>query len=50
MRIVRSHLNNQLLTIKSTQQLNFTVIKYSNDTNNDPIIATDVLQLQNTKK
>jgi hypothetical protein len=50
MRIVRSHLNNQPLSIKLTQQLDSTVIEYSNDTNNDLIIVTDVLQLQNTKK
>jgi hypothetical protein len=49
-RIVRSHLNNQLLIIKLTQSLNSTIIEYSNDINNDSIIATDVLQLQNAKR
>jgi membrane protein involved in colicin uptake len=49
-RIVRSHLNNQLSTIKSTQPLNSTIIKHSNDINNDSITATDVLQLQNAKR
>jgi hypothetical protein len=44
-RIVRSHLNNQLLITKLTQSLNSTIIEYSNDINNDSIIVTDVLQL-----
>jgi hypothetical protein len=49
-RIVRSHLNNQLSIIKLTQSLNSTIIKHSNNINNDSITATDILQLQNTKK
>jgi hypothetical protein len=49
-RFVRSHLRNQLLTIKSTLQLDSTVIEHSNDTNGDAITATDELQLQNANR
>ena len=42
-RFVRSHLRNQPLAIKSTSQLDFTVIEHSNDTNGDAITATDEL-------
>jgi hypothetical protein len=49
-RIVRSHLGNQQIITKSISQLNFTVIEYSNDINGDSTIATDELQLQNTKR
>jgi hypothetical protein len=49
-RIVRSHLGNQQIIIKSTSQLNSTVIEHSNDTNGDTIIATDELQLQDAKR
>jgi hypothetical protein len=48
-RFVRSHLRNQPLTIKSTSQLDSTVIGHSNDTNDDAITATDELQLQDAK-
>jgi hypothetical protein len=49
-RFVRSHLRNQLLAIKSTLQLDSTVIEHSNDTNGDTITVTDELQLQNANK
>jgi hypothetical protein len=49
-RIVRSHLGNQQIITKSTPQLNTTVIEHSNDTNSDSTIATDELQLQDTKR
>jgi hypothetical protein len=49
-RFVRSHLRNRPPTIKSTSQLDSTVIEHSNDTNGDAIIATDELQLQNANR
>ena len=49
-RFVRSHLRNQLLTIKLISQLDFTVIEHSNDTNGDAITATDELQLQDANR
>jgi hypothetical protein len=49
-RFVRSHLRNRPLTIKSTPQLDSTVIEHSNDTNGDAIIATDELQLQDANR
>jgi hypothetical protein len=49
-RFVRSHLRNQPLAIKSTSQLDSTVIEHSNDTNGDAITATNELQLQNANK
>jgi membrane protein involved in colicin uptake len=49
-RFVRSHLRNQPLTIKSTSQLDSTVIEHSNDTNGDTITATDELQLQDATR
>ena len=49
-RFVRSHLRNQLLTIKLISQLDSTVIEHSNDTNGDTIIAADELQLQNVNR
>jgi hypothetical protein len=42
-RFIRSHLRNQPLAIKSSLQLDFTVIEHSNDTNSDTIIVTDEL-------
>jgi hypothetical protein len=49
-RFVRSHLRNQPLAIKSTSQLDSTVIEHSNDINGDAITVTDELQLQNANK
>src|SRR5450432_2575639 len=49
-RFVRSHLRNRSLTIKSTPQLDSTVIEHSNDTNSDAIITTGELQLQNANR
>jgi hypothetical protein len=49
-RFVRSHLRNQPLTIKSTLQLDSTVIEHSNNTNGDTITATDELQLQDATR
>jgi hypothetical protein len=49
-RFVRSHLRNRSLTIKSTSQLDSTVIGYSNNTNGDARTATDELQLQNANR
>jgi hypothetical protein len=49
-RFVGSYLRNRPLTIKSTSQLNSTVIKHSNDINGDAIIATDELQLQDANR
>ena len=49
-RFVRSHLRNQSLAIKSTSQLDSTVIEHSNDTNGDAITATDELQLQDANR
>jgi hypothetical protein len=49
-RFIRSHLRNQLLTIKLTSQLDSTVIEHSNDTNGDTITVTDELQLQDATR
>jgi hypothetical protein len=49
-RFLRSHLRNQPLAIKSTSQLDSTVIEHSNNTNGDAIAATDELQLQNANR
>jgi hypothetical protein len=45
-----SQIRNQQLIAEILKQLNSAVIKYSNDTSNDPVTALNVAELQNAKR
>ena len=50
MRNVRSEIRNQPSMIKTSKQLDSTVNGLSNDTNNEPVSASDALQLRNVDR
>jgi len=49
-RNVRSQIRNQRSMIKSSKQLDSTVNGLSNDINNEPVSASDALQLRNADR